>query len=59
MKVLVCGATGCVGSAVVHALRSRGHRVVEGARGAHDARASLHVDFMQPCTPPSRSGCAM
>ena len=51
MKVLVCGATGCVGSAVVHALRSRGHRVVEGARGAQDARASLHVDFMQPRTP--------
>jgi len=51
MRVLVCGATGCVGSAVAHALRSRDHRVVEGSRAARDGRLSMHVDFMQPCEP--------
>lgn len=51
MKVLVCGATGCVGGAVVRALRSRGHQVVIGARGAVDAPGELQVDFMQPVTP--------
>ncbi len=51
MNVLVCGATGCVGSAVVNALRSRGHRVVAGARGLADGKLSLHIDFAQPRTP--------
>ncbi len=47
MKVLVCGSTGCVGRAVVRALRSRDHEVVEGARGVQDGRHSMHIDFMQ------------
>lgn len=51
MKVLVCGATGCVGAAVVHALRARGHKVIEGARGAADGRATMRVDYMQPSSP--------
>jgi uncharacterized protein YbjT (DUF2867 family) len=51
MKVLVCGATGCVGRAVVHALRARGHTVIEGARRAVNDRHHLHVDFMQPRPP--------
>jgi uncharacterized protein YbjT (DUF2867 family) len=51
MRVLVCGSTGCVGAAVVHALRSRGHKVVEGARSLADGRATLHVDYMQPREP--------
>lgn len=51
MKVLVCGATGCVGRAVVHALRSRGHVVVEGSRGAADGRHAWHVDYMQARRP--------
>ncbi len=51
MRVLVCGSTGSVGAAVVHALRSRGHKVIEGARSALDGRTRLHVDFMQPCAP--------
>jgi len=51
MRVLVCGATGCVGSAVAHALRSRDHSVVEGSRGASDGRFSMHVDFMRSREP--------
>ncbi len=47
MKVLVCGSTGCVGRAVVRALRSRDHEVVEGARGAQDGRHTMHIDYMQ------------
>ena len=48
MRVLVCGSTGCVGAAVVHALRSRGHKVVEGSRHAVDGRNTLQINFMQP-----------
>jgi uncharacterized protein YbjT (DUF2867 family) len=50
MKVLVCGSTGCVGRAVVRALRSRDHEVIEGARGAQDGRHTMHIDYMQPCS---------
>jgi len=48
MRVLVCGSTGCVGTAVVNALRTRGHQVVAGARGLSDGAHSMHVDYMQP-----------
>lgn len=51
MRVLVCGATGCVGAAVARALRSRGHQVVEGARGAADGRSTLRIDYMRPTDP--------
>ena len=59
MKVLVCGSTGCIGSAVARALRSRGHQVLGTARGdisnstSHNTSHSggLHVDFMTPVTP--------
>lgn len=52
MNVLVCGSTGCIGAAVVAALRWRCHRVVETARpkrGANDAAVPL--DFMAPVAP--------
>ena len=51
MRVLVCGSTGCVGSAVVHALRSRGHKVIEGSRAATDGPHALQLDYTQPVTP--------
>jgi uncharacterized protein YbjT (DUF2867 family) len=46
MKVLVCGSSGCIGSAVTAALRSRGHQVVEGQR-----HGGLRIDFMAPVAP--------
>jgi uncharacterized protein YbjT (DUF2867 family) len=46
MKVLVCGATGCIGNAVSRALRSRGHEVVAASR-----RSAWAMDFMQPTAP--------
>jgi len=51
VRVLVCGSTGCVGHAAVRALRSRGHEVIEGARGVSDGDRTLHVDFMEPRSP--------
>lgn len=51
MRVLVCGARGCVGRAVARALRSRGHQVIEGVRAQADGRATLPIDFMEPTAP--------
>jgi uncharacterized protein YbjT (DUF2867 family) len=47
MRVLVVGATGCIGRAVVHALRSRGQTVVTASRGD----ASMRVDYAQAVAP--------
>jgi uncharacterized protein YbjT (DUF2867 family) len=51
MRVLVCGATGCVGAAVAAALRARGHQVVAGSRDAVDGPHGLRVDYMEPVAP--------
>lgn len=51
MRVLICGATGCVGSAVASALRARGHQVVAGARAHGDGPRTMQVDYMLPVEP--------
>ncbi|KQV96901.1 hypothetical protein ASC87_24575 [Rhizobacter sp. Root1221] len=40
-----------MGRAVSRALRSRGHQVVEGARGLEEARHTMPIDFMVPVPP--------
>ena len=52
MKVLVCGSTGCIGAAVVHALRARGHKVIEASRRPGAAREHWPLDFSSPVSPP-------
>lgn len=51
MKVLVCGITGCVGTAVAHALRTAGHEVLAASRGERDSPRGLQFDYTQPRTP--------
>lgn len=51
MRVLVAGASGCVGHAVVRALRSRGHKVIEASRHVSDGPSSLHLDYNKPVDP--------
>lgn len=46
MRVLVCGSSGAVGSAVMQALRSRGHHAVAASR-----RSGWRIDFMAPVAP--------
>ena len=54
MKVVVCGANGCIGSAISLALRAQGHSVIEGvrdvAKASNDARV-LEVNFSHTLTP--------
>ena len=46
MRVLVCGSSGCIGSAVVGALRWRGHRVVQTRRSVADGDIdAITLDF--------------
>jgi uncharacterized protein YbjT (DUF2867 family) len=47
MRVLVVGATGCIGRAVVHALRSRGQTVIEASR----ADVAMPVDYVNAVAP--------
>jgi uncharacterized protein YbjT (DUF2867 family) len=52
VRVLVCGSSGCIGRAVVGALRWRGHAVIETTRRPRaDASAAMALDFMQPIAP--------
>lgn len=52
MRVLVVGATGCVGRAVAHALRARGQTVIAASRGARQGdRSAMSVDYTQPVAP--------
>lgn len=50
MRVLITGATGFIGRALVHALRARGHAVVGVSRSAQ-GEGALQADFAQ--VPPS------
>jgi uncharacterized protein YbjT (DUF2867 family) len=53
MRVLVCGSSGCIGAAVVRALRWRGHCVIEAQRSpppGADAGVVIAFDFMRETT---------
>lgn len=51
MRVLVCGATGCIGSAIAAGLRAHGHAVVAAHRGAPDHPDHLAIDYTESLTP--------
>ena len=51
VNILVCGASGCIGRAVVQALRWRGHRVVAASRKAGAGGETLALDFMRARPP--------
>ncbi len=53
MNVLVCGARGFVGRAVVEALRRRGHRAIEGVSERHpsDVGDAVAMDFARDTEP--------
>jgi nucleoside-diphosphate-sugar epimerase len=45
MRILILGASGCIGNAVASSLRAHGHAVTEGRRAAAPNVASLAFDF--------------
>lgn len=51
MRVLICGATGCIGRALVLTLRAHGHTVVEGSRQGGHAADHMTVDYTAGWTP--------
>ena len=55
MNILVCGSSGCIGRAVVHSLRARGHRVLETRRDsgspARIFASARSLDFMVETLP--------
>lgn len=51
MRVLVAGASGCVGHAVLRALRSRGHQVVAAGRKLTDSTTTMHLNYSHAVTP--------
>lgn len=55
-RILVLGASGCIGSAIASTLRAHGHAVTEGRRSAVPGLAPwLHVDFAEDISPISWS----
>lgn len=52
MRVLVCGSTGCIGSAIAAGLRAHGHTVVAAHRGAPEHPDHMAIDYTEPFTPP-------
>src|SRR5579863_63778 len=56
VKVLVSGASGLIGSAVVPALRSRGYEVTRLVRGGASGKGDIAWDTSRPLAPESVSG---
>lgn len=51
MRILILGASGCIGRAVASTLRARGHAVIEGRRHPVPNIAGLAVDFADEVSP--------
>lgn len=50
-RILILGASGCIGGAIASTLRAHGHTVVEGRRTVAAGSSHLHCDFAEDVSP--------